>query len=58
LAFVTFENYPFGGKAYVMDSFVEFPWQASIIPGMDSAHYNKPGALYVFWGPMGLRIAE
>lgn len=58
LAFVTFENYPFGGKAYIVDSFVEFPWQASIIPGMDSAHYNKPGALYVFWGPMGLRIAE
>lgn len=58
LAFLTFENYPFGGKVYTLDSFVEFPYFAEAIPGFDQSQYNQPGPLYVFWGPMGLRIVE
>lgn len=58
LAFVTFENYPFAGRAYTMDSFDEFPYQAASVPGFEQARYNEPGALYVFWGSMGLRIAQ
>ena len=58
LAFVTFENYPFGGKVYTMDSFAEFPYQANTVPGFDQSQYNQSGPLYVFWGPTGLRIAE
>jgi Tol biopolymer transport system component len=57
IAFVTFENYPFGGKAYLMDRFAEFPYPAAPIPGLNTALYGQPGALYVFWGPTGLRVA-
>lgn len=56
LAFLTFENYPFGGKVYTLDSFAEFPYQANTVPGFDQSQYNQPGPLYAFWGPMGLRI--
>lgn len=58
LAVVTFENYPFGGKAYILDSFEGFPYASEPIPGLDSAGYSEEGALYVFWGPTGLRIVE
>ncbi|MBZ0299466.1 MAG: hypothetical protein K8J31_07000 [Anaerolineae bacterium] len=58
IAFVTFEDFPFGGKAYVMDSFDSYPYTAAAIPGMDSARYGEPGAIYVFWGPVGTRIVE
>ncbi len=58
LAFVTFENYPWGGKAYIMDNFEGFPYQATPIPGLDSAGYSEEGVLYVFWGPVGLRIQD
>ena len=58
LAIVTFENYPFGGKAYILDQFDGFPYTGTPVSGMDSAGYSQPGALYVFWGPVGLRIQE
>ncbi|MAS36967.1 MAG: hypothetical protein CL610_23385 [Anaerolineaceae bacterium] len=58
IAFVTFESYPYGGKVYVMSSFDSFPYQATAIPGLDSAGYGEAGALYVFWGPTALRIRE
>jgi hypothetical protein len=56
LALVAFENYPFGGKAYIIDNFEQFPYAATPIPGLDAAGLNQPGALYVFWGPTALRI--
>lgn len=58
LALVTFENYPWGGKAYILDSFAGYPYPATPVPGMNAAGYSQPGAMYVFWGPAGLRIVQ
>lgn len=54
LAFVTFEHYPQGGKAYIMVDPIE--QTANLIEGTD-ANYGESGALYVFWGNMALRVA-
>jgi hypothetical protein len=56
-AFITFENYPYGGKVYVVDDVSRF--LASMgsgelegvthLPEFD-AHYGEPGAVALFWG--------
>jgi len=55
IAFATFESYPWGGKAYVMNSFSDFPPRAQRVDNL-SAAYGEPGILYVFWSPLALRI--
>jgi hypothetical protein len=57
IAFVTFESYPWGGKAYVMNDFAAFPPSAQRVDNLDAA-YGEPGALYVFWSPLGIRIMQ
>jgi hypothetical protein len=55
VAFLTFESYPWGGKAYVMNDFVTYPPAAQQIDTLD-AGYSEPGVLYVFWTPLAVRI--
>lgn len=57
IAFVTFESYPWGGKAYVMSNFEGFPPPAQQVDSLDAA-YAEPGALYVFWSPLAIRIMQ
>jgi hypothetical protein len=57
IAFTTFESYPWGGKAYVMNTFTSFPPPAQRIDNLN-AGYGQPGALYVFWSPLAIRIMQ
>jgi WD40-like Beta Propeller Repeat len=57
IAFVTFESYPWGGKAYVMNDFSNFPPVARRVDNFTAA-YSEPGILYVFWSPLAIRIMQ
>jgi hypothetical protein len=64
-AFVVYENYPYGGKVYIITDVPAF--QASTgtgqleglthLPEFD-AHYGEPGALAVYWGPSIMKLNE
>jgi hypothetical protein len=63
LAFITFENYPRGGKVYVVTDISGFiqsmggeQFEAVVhLPEFD-AHYGEPGALGLYWGPSALAL--
>ncbi|MBZ0296549.1 MAG: hypothetical protein K8L99_28570 [Anaerolineae bacterium] len=57
IAFATFENYPWGGRAYTIHDFSTYPPQSTGVDDFETG-YNIPGALYVFWGPRGLRVQQ
>jgi hypothetical protein len=55
VAFITFENRPYGGKAYVMRG-TDTATAARIADA--SGFFNEAGALYVYWAPLGMRIGQ
>jgi hypothetical protein len=62
-AFITFEDYPYGGKVYVVDDVSGFlaSMGSGQLEGVThliefDAHFGEPGALALFWGPSSLML--
>lgn len=62
-AFITFEDYPYGGKVYVVDDVNRFlistgKSQREGVTHLSEfdAHYGEPGALALFWGPFVMML--
>lgn len=65
VAFITFENYPYGGKVYIIEDFEAFimsmgSGQAQGVTQVAAfdAHYGEPGAIGVYWGPLVPALPE
>jgi hypothetical protein len=62
-AFITFEDYPYGGKVYVVDDVSRFlaSMGSGQLEGVThltefDAHYGEPGAVALFWGPSSMML--
>lgn len=65
-AFVTFENYPYGGKLYLIDDPAAFAGSFGSPGNLQGVRhvtefdgfYGQPGAIAVFWGPSTMALHE
>lgn len=65
-AFITYENYPYGGKVYIVNDLGQFGAALGVKPQAEGvihipefdAHYGEPGALSVYWGPSMMKLNE
>jgi hypothetical protein len=61
-AFITFEDYPYGGKVYILNDMKAYAdsmdhrgrLQGVTLLSNFDAHYGEPGAIALFWGPSAL----